>query len=144
VLQVADRSVGSVLREAETLFTLVPLGVPLEAELAVEARDIGRVETGQAVRIKLDAWPYQEHGTLTGSLRTISEGAFPREEQHRPGVVFRARARIEGNALRGVPQDFHLMPGMTVVGEVKAGRRNVLAYFLNPLLRGLDEGLREP
>jgi HlyD family secretion protein len=33
---------------------------------------------------------------------------------------------------------------MTVVGEVKAGRRNVLAYFLHPLLRGLDEGLREP
>jgi HlyD family secretion protein len=84
VLQVADRSVGSVLREAEPLVTLVPLGVALEAELAVEARDIGRVTPGQPVRIKLDAWPYQEHGTLAGSLRVISEGAFAREGERPP------------------------------------------------------------
>jgi HlyD family secretion protein len=144
VLQVAERSIGSVLREAEPLMTLVPLNAPLEAELSVEARDIGRIELGQPVRIKLDAWPYQEHGTLAGSLRMVSEGAFPREDPHRPGVVYRARARIEEVGLRGVPAGFRLLPGMTVTGEVKAGRRNVLMYFLHPLLRGLDESLREP
>lgn len=145
VLDVAERSVGSVLREAETLLTLVPLGVPLEAELAVEARDIGRVAAGQPVRLKLDAWPYQEHGTLTASLRTVSEGAFAREEPARAtGTVYRARATIEGGELRGVPAGFRLLPGMTVVGEMKAGTRNVLAFFLHPLLRGLDESLREP
>ncbi len=144
VLQVADRSIGSVLKEAEPLMTLVPLNSPLEAELAVEARDIGRIEVGQPVRIKLDAWPYQEHGTLSGSLRMVSEGAFPRDEPQRPGVVYRTRARIEDIALRGVPEGFRLLPGMPVTGEVTAGRRNVLMYILDPLLRGLDESLREP
>lgn len=144
VLQVADRSVGSVLREAEPLVTLVPLNVPLEAELVVEARDIGRVALDQPVRIKLDAWPYQEHGTLSGSLRTISEGVFTREGEQRAGAIYRARARIEAAELRGVPASFRVIPGMTVTGEIKAGRRNVLSYFLHPFLRGLDEGLREP
>jgi HlyD family secretion protein len=55
-----------------------------------------------------------------------------------------ARARIEEVGLRGVPAGFRLLPGMTVTGEVKAGRRNVLMYFLHPLLRGVDESLREP
>jgi HlyD family secretion protein len=31
-----------------------------------------------------------------------------------------------------------------VVAEIKVGRRSVLSYFLYPLLRGLDESLREP
>ena len=33
---------------------------------------------------------------------------------------------------------------MTLVGEAEVGRRNLLAYFAYPLLRGLDESLREP
>src|SRR5690606_14189039 len=34
VLDIAQRSIGSVVREAEPLFMLVPLNVPLEAEVA--------------------------------------------------------------------------------------------------------------
>src|SRR5262249_36503428 len=36
VLEVAQRSVGSVMKEAEPLYTLVPLDSPLEAEVSVE------------------------------------------------------------------------------------------------------------
>lgn len=150
VLEVGNRSVGSVVREAETLFTLVPLSVPLEAELAVEARDIGRIAVGHPVRVKLDAFPYQEHGTASGFLRTISEGAFAKdrdreqEQEHSRDAIYRARLLLTDTELRGVPDTFRLIPGMTVVGEIKVGRRNVLSYFLYPLLRGLDESLHEP
>ena len=76
VLEVADRSVGSVVKEAEALYTLVPLDSPLEAEVSVEDRDIGRAATGASVRLKLDAWPFQRHGTLDGRLRTVSQESF--------------------------------------------------------------------
>jgi hemolysin D len=154
VLDVANRSIGSVVKEAEALFTLVPLNAPLEAELAIEARDIGRVTAKQNVRIKLDAFPYQEHGTASGSLRMISEGSFPKaqergaqerniQDQSRE-LVYRARVQLTDIQLRGLPEASRLIPGMAVVGEIKVGRRNVLAYFLHPLLRGFDESLREP
>ena len=35
-------------------------------------------------------------------------------------------------------------PGMTVTAEMKVGHRSVISYFLYPLLRGLDESIREP
>ena len=47
VQEVADRSVGSVLREAETLVTLVPDGADLYVEANVSSRDIGYLETGR-------------------------------------------------------------------------------------------------
>ncbi|WYK05887.1 hypothetical protein DWF04_016380 (plasmid) [Cereibacter sphaeroides f. sp. denitrificans] len=37
-----------------------------------------------------------------------------------------------------------LMPGMTLTADILAGRRTLLSYFLDPLLEGLSESLREP
>jgi HlyD family secretion protein len=36
-----------------------------------------------------------------------------------------------------------MIPGMAVIAELKVGRRTVISYFLYPLLRGLDESIRE-
>ena len=144
VLEVAARSVGSVVREAEALFTLVPLDAVLEAELTIAPADVGRLAVGQRVRVKFDAFPYQEHGSADGHLRTISEGAFPRDRENSGETAYRGRVTLDDLNLRGVPTPIRLMPGMTLMGEAEVGRRNLLAYFAYPLLRGLDESLREP
>lgn len=144
VLEVAARSVGSVVREAEALFTLVPLDAVLEAELTIAPADVGRLDVGQRVRVKFDAFPYQEHGTADGHLRTISEGAFPRDRENTGETAYRGRVALDDVHLRGVPSPIRLLPGMTLTGEAQIGSRNLLAYFAYPLLRGLDESLREP
>lgn len=150
VLDVAKRSVGSVVREAEPFFTLVPLDVPLEAEVEVEARDVGHVRPGATVRIKFDAYPYQRHGMLEGRVRTVSEDAFTRDAAARaPGqggaAFYRARVAMTTAAtLRETPADFRLLPGLTLNAEIHAGYRTVLSYLLHPLTRGLSESMREP
>src|SRR5262249_955633 len=146
VLEVAQRSVGSVLKEAETLYTLVPLDSPLEAEVSVEGLDVGHVETGGEARLKLQAWPFQTHGTLSGKVRTVTDDTFtpdPKKDgQQRP--YYKARVELTATDLRDVPRSFRLIPGMAVTAEIKAGERTILSYFLYPLLRGLDESIREP
>ncbi len=146
VLEVAQRSVGSVMKEAEALYTLVPLDSPLEAEVSVEGLDVGQVETGAEVRLKLEAWPFQKHGTLSGKVRTVSDDTFtpdPKKDgQQRP--YYKARMEVTATDLRDVPKSFRLIPGMAVTAEIKAGDRTILSYFLYPLLRGLDESIREP
>jgi hemolysin D len=146
VLEVAKRSVGSVVREAEPIYTLVPLDSPLEAEVSVEAGDVGQVEVGETARLKLDAWPFQKHGTLSGRVRTVSEDSFAPEpgKDADPRPYYKTRVEITSFKLRDVPQRFRLIPGMAVTAEIKAGDRTVLSYFLYPLLRGLDESIREP
>jgi hemolysin D len=146
VLEVAQRSVGSVLKEAEALYTLVPLDSPLEAEVSVEGLDVGNVETGAEARLKLEAWPFQKHGTLSGKVRTVSHDTFtpdPKKDgQQRP--YYKARVEVTVTDLRDVPRSFRLIPGMAVTAEIKAGERTILSYLLYPILRGLDESIREP
>jgi hemolysin D len=139
---VAQRSVGSVLREAEPLFTLVPIDVPIEAEVSIDARDIGLVRADAPARIKLDAYPFQKHGTLEGTVRTITEDSFTEKESAQ--AFYRARVTLTSTTLRSVQDSYRLIPGMTVSAEIKSGERSVLSYFLYPLIRGLDESIREP
>ncbi|MBF0273127.1 MAG: HlyD family type I secretion periplasmic adaptor subunit [Magnetococcales bacterium] len=147
VLEVAKRSVGSVVREAEPLFTLVPLHTPLEAEVEVDPSDIGLLRVGDPAKIKLDAFPFQKHGTLDATLRTFSQDAFSRSQQ--VAVVkgesfYMGRLETGPMTLTQVAADTHLLPGMALTAEIKVGRRSVISYFLYPLIRMLDEGLREP
>ena len=148
VLDIAKHSVGSVIREAETLVTLVPLDVPLEAEVQINATDIGFVKVGDLARIKLDAFPFQKHGTLTGTVDVISDDAFAHDpsQGHVPGqsnVYYLARVSLGNVHLEHVGRDFKLIPGLTLQAEIKVGRRVVISFFLYPLIRSLDEGIRE-
>ena len=79
VLDVARRSAGSVLREAEPLVsTLIPTQVPLMAELAVRSADVGYTRLGDPVVLKVDAFPFQRHGVLHGELRSVAQESFVR------------------------------------------------------------------
>lgn len=152
VLDIAHRSSGSVLRSAEALFTLVPLDAPLEAEVRIEPRDIGRLADGAQVRIKLDAFPFQRHGTLDGRIKTISADAFRpgsggQEEgsQDAAGAPFyRAQITLLGTQLINMPSQARILPGMTLTAEIKIGRQRIISYLLYPVLKGLDESMREP
>jgi HlyD family secretion protein len=149
VLDLAQRSIGSVVREAEPIVTLVPLNVPLEAEVSINSRDIGRVNAKESVRLKFDAYPFQKYGTASGTIRTISRDAFtPDPQENATGTdalpYFKARVLLSDTLLHTPGEPVRLLPGMTVTAEIKVGRRTVISYFLYPLIRGLDDSIREP
>jgi HlyD family secretion protein len=148
VLEIANRTVGSVVREAETLFVLVPRGVPLQAEINVEGKDIGQVAVGQPVRIKFEAFPFQKYGTGSGAVRVVSQDTFVPDTKgegarRMPAPYYRVLADVTDTRLRLQPERIQMIPGMAVTAELKVGRRSVISYFLYPLLRGLDESIRE-
>ncbi|HEY5208987.1 MAG TPA: HlyD family type I secretion periplasmic adaptor subunit [Stellaceae bacterium] len=151
VLEIADRTAGSVVREAEPLITLVPLDRPTEIEVSVDTADIGHLKAGEEARIKLDAFPYQRFGTLTGKVAVISGDSFVADKGGKDGAggeakpYYRVRIALDGGKrLRNVPADFQLIPGMTTTAEIKSGSRRLISYLLYPLTRGFDEAFREP
>lgn len=144
VLEIAERSIGSVAREAEPLITLVPLDAPLEAEIEILAKDIGYLRTDDEARVKIDAFPYQKHGTLKGTLRVTSEGVFTQRDVAGGVKYYQGRVSIEGSRLQNVPAGARLIPGMSLSTEIVVGQRSILSYFIYPIIRTLDESIREP
>ena len=142
VHEIAAFSVGSAVREAEALITLIPLVGRIELEAEVRPQDIGRIHVGSDVRVKLNAYPFQKYGTLDGKVRNISENTFQKQGQT-PVSYYRARIVLSGR-LKQVKKDFRLIPGMEVQAEIKVGRRRIIEFLTYPLIKALDETAREP
>lgn len=145
VLEIADRSVGSVLREAETLVTLVPDAADLYIEARVLSRDISYIKVGNAVRVKLEAYPFQRYGTLPGRLDVISPDSVPlKQDDDKSELVYHAQVRLLEAPRALAARGFRLRPGLVATAEIKTGKRSIISYVLNPILRMSDESLREP
>jgi len=145
VLTVAKLSVGSVLKEGDTLFTLMPIDAPVEAEIRIASRDVGFVRPGDLCVLKIDAFNYMEHGTAEGSIRWISDNAFTTDDNGQPvDAYYTARCSVDAMHFVNVPAKFRLIPGMTLQADVNVGRRSVAMYLLSGFLRGFAESMREP
>jgi HlyD family secretion protein len=145
VLTIAQLSVGSVLKEGDTLFTMMPANAPLDAEIRISARDVGFVRAGDHCVLKVDAFNYMEHGVADGIVQWISDNAFTTDEEGKPvDAFYKARCSVDASHFRSVPQKFRLIPGMTLQADVKVGTRSVAMYLLGGILRGFNESMREP
>lgn len=160
VLDIPKRNIGSVLREGETLMTLVPTEKAMPLDVAIESKDVAYLHTGQEVRIKFEALPYQEYGSAYGTLvaltsdttadNPITEESAAAGSQGNPSRsnggsrrYYRARIAIDREEFRNLPEAFQFRPGMKASVDIKVGLRTVAAYLLHPLTRAFDEGLRE-
>lgn len=154
VLDMARRTAGSVVREAEPLMTIVADKAVMIAEVMIKSGDIGYAKIGDPVVVKIDALPYQRHGSLKGTLKSISEESYSPQSNDaagtgqpapaRGGAFHRARVELAATKLGNMPDGVRLIPGMTINAEIKIGTRSVLAFFFQPILRGFDESIREP
>ncbi len=146
VLEIAKLSTGSIVQAAETFFTLVPLNVILEAEVQIEAADVGYIKVKHPVHVKVDAFPYQKHGTIDAKVRTISEDAFRKDAAGSPvaKAFYLSRLALETPKLTNMKDGSRLLPGMTLSAEIVVGQRSVISYLAWPLTKGLQEAVREP
>lgn len=145
VLEIGERSVGSVLREGETLVTLVPDAADLFVEANVPSRDVSYIKVGNSVRVKLEAYPFQKAGTLSGKLDIIGADSISlKQDNSRPELVYRAQIRILETTRQLTARGISLRPGLVATAEIKTGKRSIASYILNPILRTADESMREP
>ena len=158
VLTLAKVSVGSVLQSGEQFLTLMPADAPLEIEANISGRDDGYVRVGDPVAIKFDTFPFARygHGARHAARRQRQQLHRPGPAAHEPNqppcrspqtipnrTIAPASPSIEV-ALRGVPEGFHLIPGMPVNAEIKVGKQTVLHYLLNRVIPVATEAMHEP
>lgn len=156
VMSVAKVSVGSVLQSGQQFLTLVPLNAPVDIEANVSGQYSGFVRVGAPVAIKFNTFPFAQYGMAEGTVRVISPSSFTSQDEQRnptsavpvaPSNVepfYRVRISVDQLALRNVPDDFRMIPGMPVTLDIKVGERTVFEYLVGAVLPVVKEGMREP
>lgn len=146
ILTVAKLSVGSVLNQGVEFITAMPVNVPVQAEVTVSTRDIGFIRVGDPTTLRVDAFEYIEHGFAEGRVKWISEGAFTVNDDTNQPVdpYYRVGVSIDSYRFFNVPNNFRLMPGMTLTADIKVGKRSAGVYLFEGLAKRVSKAMREP
>jgi len=148
------KTLGGVVTTAQPVVGIVPEGTPLIANAMVFNKDIGFVKQGQDCVIKVDTFDFQKYGTIRGKIKTISPFSVDEQEKNRqPAGLDQDREQQPGGYPLHVSMlseelktkngmVYRVKPGMTVTAEINVGKRRVLEFFLFPVIKYLDEGLK--
>jgi hemolysin D len=165
VQKVDATTVGQVVTPAQSLVTIVPDGTPLIVEATVTNEDIGYVKVGQPVEVKVDTFPFQKYGSLKGTLLSVSPDAEDKSAASRDtdtrtgasrsgestrsaadnqnaGYVYKVRIRTDQSRFVVDGEARPVQSGMTVQADITTDRRRVIEFFLSPVVKYLDEGLK--
>lgn len=136
VHQLSVTAPGAVVTAAQPIMQIVPADTPTEVEAFLANRDVGFVQVGQPVNIKVDTFDFTRFGMWSGQVTARSPDAITDPQR---GPVYAVRIRLDAR------QDSvaALAPGMSVRAEIRTGRRRIVQYLLSPLQRRLDESAHE-
>ncbi|MBI1835145.1 MAG: HlyD family efflux transporter periplasmic adaptor subunit [Burkholderiales bacterium] len=151
-------TVGAVVQPGAVVLTLVPKGEQLFADVNIKNEDVGFVQIGQTVQIKLAAYPFQKYGMLRGKVIHLSADASETKGNtssysaagtgdSNSGVsiaTYKARIQLAQQTLSDAQGNkLVIAPGMQVVAEINQGKRTVLEYLLSPVQKAVNEAGRE-
>ena len=162
VQQLAVTTVGQVVGSGQSLMTVVPIDGAIEIEALVQNQDIGFIEPGQDVVVKVEAFPFTRFGTIAGRIVKVSRDAVDEREAQglgdsaarsgsgpsaSPGrtqsLVFPATVRLERSVIDVDGKLIPLSAGMAVTVEIRTGQRRAIDYVLSPLREVASSSARE-
>lgn len=171
VQSMAVVSLGSVVQSGQTIATIEPSHAPLIVEADLPVQDAGFVKVGQRARIKVTAYPFEQYGSISGTVLWISPTAdpisdlssIPIGESHQPEtpsvpgttgsggsemassapptLYYRVKIRPERTWLDADGLRRTMRAGMTASIDIATGRRRVLAFFIDPIIKYVNNGM---
>jgi hemolysin D len=140
VQQVAVHTEGGIVTPAQVLMVIVPTDAEVTAEVALDNKDIGFVQVGDEVRIKLETFTFTRYGTIEARVRSVAADAVADEKR---GAYFPASLALKQSTIAVDGRRVNLSPGMNLTAEIRTGRRRVADYVLSPIQRSFGESLGE-
>lgn len=140
VQQLATHTEGGVVTEAQPLLVIVPDGAQVTAEVTLDNKDIGFVNTSQEATIKLETFLYTRYGTVNATVKTVTADAVNDEKR---GAIFPVTLNLSSTTIDVDGRPIKLSPGMNLTAEIKTGKRRVIEFLLSPVQRATGESLRE-
>ena len=119
---------------------VVPGSTLVTAEVTIANQDIGFVNAGQLVEVKLETFPYTKYGTVQAKVDVVTADAVTDEKR---GSYYPATLTLAAKDMLIDGKRVNLSPGMNITAEIKTGQRRIIEFLFSPVQRAGSESLRE-
>ena len=121
---------GQVVQPGEAIAEISPQGKPLILSTLLPSHEAGFVKPGMMTQIKLDAFPYQDFGVVSGKVLSVS----PDSKTLKDGAqVYRVDIALDRPNIRVRGQTIELSTGQTGTAEIITRRRRIMDLLLDPI-----------
>lgn len=139
VVGLAVHTRGAVLQPGEALMDVVPRDENLVVEARIQPDDIDRVHPGRTANIRFRTFQRSMTPPAEGEVVTVSADLL--HDERTGHGYYLAQIRLDEESVADLPGE--LLPGMQTDVLINTGERTPLEYFLAPLTRAMDLGMRE-
>jgi len=134
-------TLGGVVQPGEDIMEIVPSEDKLLIETKIIPKDIAFLHPGLPAIVKVTAYDFTRYGGLKGTVEHISADTSQDDEGNSFYIV-KVRTQ-ESSLMKDDGTEMPIIPGMLTSVDVITGKRSILEYILNPILRAKDTALRE-
>ncbi len=138
ILSLNPKNRGVVVQPGETLAEIAPEGAPLVVSAVLPNQEAGFIKPGMPVQVKIDAFPYQDYGVVSGQVTTISANS---EKDEQLGEIYRVQINLDKDYVNKNQQMITFKPGQTVNADILIRRRRILDVLLDPIRKMQKNGI---
>ena len=143
VFQLPIQKPGAVVQASQMLAQIAPRDSPLILRARITSKESGLITTGLPVKLKFDAYPFQDYGVIPGRLtwispdsKTVNEtSTLPKNQTD----FYEIEVELDRNYIQLRDRTIFLAPGQTAKAEVVIRQRRLIDVFLEPF-RSLQKG----
>jgi hemolysin D len=134
ILLLQPRNQGEVVPAGQSIAEIAPQGKPLILSAMLPSQEAGFVKVGMTVRLKMDAYPYQDYGVIEGKVLNVSADSKSHPQSGVPmGSFYRVDISLSRQGVYDRGQLLHFRPGQTATAEIVTRRRQILEAMLEPI-----------
>ncbi|MEE2761569.1 MAG: HlyD family type I secretion periplasmic adaptor subunit [Pseudomonadota bacterium] len=133
-------TIGGVVKPGEPVVDIVPRGDRLIVEAQLQTQDIGFVQAGQDVMVRLASADANRFGGLEGEVISVSPDTLTTPD----GVpYYKVRISTEQSYFERGSLKYSLFPGMQVIANIHTGTRTIFEYMFDPFLSSMGDAMQE-
>lgn len=123
---------GYVVNSEKPVLKIVPTD-KIVARVFISNQDIGFIKKGQNVKIRVDAYPYNEYGELSGTIESLGSDVLEPDEKFNY-YRFPVTIALQSDAIYKKGRKLPLLIGMSVNANIVLRQRPVIAIFTQKIL----------
>lgn len=132
IFQLSINNAGTVMQQGQAITQIAPQGSPLVFRAQMPSSQSGFLRVGQPVKLKFDAYPFQDYGVVQGHLRWISPDSKIEETSLGKLETFELEIALEETYIQTQNKRVALTPGQTATAEVVVRQRRLIDFILDP------------
>ena len=142
VFQLEVDSAGAVLQPGEVIAQVATKGDPLIFRAKMPSTENGFLRVGMPVKLKFDAYPFQDYGVVPGQLSWISPDSKVEQTPQGNREFFELEIELEQTYIEAQDKRIALTPGQTATAEAVIRQRRLIDFIIDPFKKLQKGGLK--